>query len=227
MTRLPCLLRPQLALALFGLAAAGCTTTPPAGGGGAPPTGAPAETAVAPSVVAAATGASAPSPSVPGGPTVVKLRDGATMEVPAGAKPRPAPPNLPDKLLAAHVFRLEGEREGLSITELDREGRPCTTVLDDEWAKMDKARKDKDAERLAYRNVASIEEIRADGRRLLYSESKQGRPTDPERREATLATATMCEGDNYVALVYATDKAQLSGEIRGLLTRIAGSYRPR
>jgi hypothetical protein len=200
--------------------ARGSASAPVAASAAAPPARRPAA-GDAPAVSTAPTGEPA---------SEVVLNNGATLKLPGGAftKPFDTRARLPEEVLKAHMFKLGAGKRMLMVNEMKLVGDSCKASLDRESKRMKTAQDDTNPERLKYRKVGAFEELNVGGHRVLYSESKNrgfGLTGGPERPMVGMATMLMCRDDaNYVALMFASDKADLEDGLKGTLTKVVASY---
>ena len=187
-------------------------------------------TAAAGSGAATATGSSAPTAGAAaasggGGPLV--LRGGASLQLPAGVETARIPGGLSDAAGVAHAFKLPGGRRRLVVSELPLGGLTCREKLDEDVARMKGAQTETDPQRLALRRVNLIEDRVVGGHRVLYTESMQGTSlADAGAPFAAVASATMCEGEDLLLMVYVSDEGRLDPAIKPMLDALVASYRP-
>jgi len=157
----------------------------------------------------------------------VKLRSGATLELPAGAEETRVPGGVPGSVGNAHTFKLPGGRRRLLVGELGLEGQGCKERLDQELERMKAAREDKDPERLKLRSLTTLEERVVAGHRVLFNEAMQGTSLgDAGVPFAAVASVMMCEGQDMLVLVYVSDEAALAPSVKPMLDAVVTSYRP-
>ncbi len=168
----------------------------------------------------------ATKPALRGSQVQLKLGSGATLTLPAGATKRESGATRALEAVGrAHLFQLDGPGSLLSVTELSSSGQPCSTRLDGEWQRMQKAKAETAPQRLALRRVAVADDLKIRGQRVLYSEALQrgAGSTDAGRPFAAMASVMFCGGDALVVVMFASDQPQLPLGTKGMLEGIAGS----
>jgi hypothetical protein len=187
-------------------------------------------TAAAGSGAPAAAGSHEPSavaPAASGGGGPLGLRGGASLQLPTGAEITRIPGGLSDAAGVPHAFKLPGGRRRLVVSELPLAGLSCREKLDEDAARMKDAQKETDPQRLALRRVNAIEDRVVGGHRVLYTESMQGTSlSDAGAPFAAVASATMCEGEDLLLMVYVSDEGRLDPAIKPMLDALVASYRP-
>ena len=101
----------------------------------------------------------------------------------------------------------------------------CDKALDDEWAKMEKAKGDTDPKRLELRRMQGIERLTIAGRRALYSASGHT-PGEASTQRASLATLLTCTDRDYLVVMYAVKGPALPADAKQRLTDMVASYAP-
>jgi hypothetical protein len=215
-------------LPLVVLALAACHT-PPGEGGSASATPTSTQAAAAPGTAAPMPTSNEKAPTLAGSDGTVTLAGGAMLSLPKGAKPREVSAGrVPAEVAKAHLFELGHNKRLLMVNEFKMDGKDCKERLDEEWKKMMEAKNDKDPTRLAIRRMTTVDETKIDGHRVLYGEFIQTQLTEAEEKPtAAMASMTMCQGNNHVVLMYASDQPALPGGIRKTLTSVVKSYKPK
>lgn len=166
---------------------------------------------------------------------MVTLSGGGAVTLPAGAVEMRTPGGMPSEPGMSHrLFRLPNGRRRLAVSELGLQGKSCAARLDEEWARMQAAKTENDPHKLELRRVTSIEDRVVSGHRVLYSEAAQSvseeaqsvQPRDGGASPAAVAAAMMCEGPNFVLLMYVSDEPALDPAVRPMLDAVVGSFRP-
>lgn len=183
----------------------------------------------------ATTAAAAPTPQPPGEPGVLRLASGATLAMPQEARAselKNAAQRLPGVVKAAHKYELGGEKRLLLVNEMDREGLACDAVLDRELTRANKAQADTDEQKRALRQVKGITELKLGEHRALYAVSANRAPTpgggatDTSKPMMGVATLMMCQNDDYVVIMHATDQTVSAEDTKKMLVTLAASYKP-
>ncbi|MEM9692201.1 MAG: hypothetical protein AAGA56_06640 [Myxococcota bacterium] len=195
----------------------------------APATAAPRTPTEAPKAAAMA-----PAPEKAETPTTTtKLSNGATLTLPQGTveKTFTGAKNLPAGVGKTKMFRVAGdEKRLLLVSEMDRDGKACNVVLDEQLAKMKASQDETDPQKLAVRKVGSVEVLKAGGERLLFSQAKQKGIKSADGSDMPfvgMANAIFCRDETYVVLMYASnpEKPEPAGSQKKLLETVAASYK--
>jgi len=160
--------------------------------------------------------------------TSVRLSSGATLQLPPGAKTGKPPRALPKQVKAVHVFRFGDGNRRLVVNELARDGKTCGQLLDEEWKRMQAAKKDKDEGRLLFRRIGHVEQLKAAGRRVLYSRSKQRRLAKSDAGLTPMigmASASMCHADDFVVVLFASKNEGLPAGTKAMIVKLLASYK--
>lgn len=217
---------------------AGCQTSSSEGAGahGATSSSVAATSPTTSTTAAATATTTAPPPVQPAGePGVLKLASGATLAMPAEAKAselKNAAQRLPGVVKAAHKYELGGDKRLLLVNEMDREGLACDAVLDRELARANEAQADTDAQKRALRQVKGITELKLGEHRALYAVSANRAPspgggaTDTSKPMMGVATLMMCQNEDYVVIMHATDQNVAAEDTKKMLVALASSYKP-
>ncbi|MEM6786128.1 MAG: hypothetical protein AAF715_01315 [Myxococcota bacterium] len=226
------------------LTLAGCDLDPPPRGG--PGTAPATTTTMAPSASVSAVAAPnrgarsgrSPSPRAARSaaanfsdvPTKLSLSTGATVTIPPPARVRTgssATKQLPGLVKQAKVFEMGNDKRLLMVNELDREGKPCGTLIDEQRAKMESARVDQNPERLALRRQQSAEVVSVDGHDVLLGMAmhKGVSATDDEPFVGS-ASAIMCRDDHYLLVMFMARTEEAPGAPKKLLLDVVRSFEP-
>jgi hypothetical protein len=187
----------------------------------------PASAAVSGPGVAGPDGSAASSTVASAAPGLLGLRGGATLQLPAGASATRLPGGLSEATGVAHAFKLPEGKRRLAVSELPLDGKSCRDKLDEDAARMKASRQETDPQRLALRRVTTIEDRMVGGHRVLYTESMQGTSlSDAGAPFAAVASATMCEGQNLLLIIYVSDEGTLAPATKLMLDAMVSSYKP-
>ncbi len=157
-------------------------------------------------------------------PGKLSLSSGAMVTLPAGAKVGEVPAALPPEVKHAYVYTF-GDDARLMVNEMAVPAGGCDKGLDDEWAKMQKAKGDTDPKRLELRRVQGIEQLKVAGRRALYSASGHT-PGEASTQRASLATLLTCADRDYLVVMYAVKGPSLPDGTKERLVDLLASYVP-
>jgi hypothetical protein len=220
-----------LALTLLGCQTTGCKTSDGAGAGAGPPAPSASASASAAASAPAPTVSAAPAaerPAPPSGdPTVLTLTSGATLKMPAGARAKEmkaADKRLPGQVKQAYKYELTSDGKRLMlVNEMDREGMTCQALLDRELERANKAKEERDPQKLALREMKGVTAIEIGGHRALWAESLN-KPGSAAEGKMGVATLMMCRDEDYLVLMVAGTEPVAPDDTKTMLTTIAASY---
>ncbi len=168
------------------------------------------------------------APTLEGSTVKLTLRSGAEITLPAIAEAHEAPgrDRMPAEVLGTHLYHLGSSKRLLLVNEFDLAGKDCSTVIDEEIARMNQAKADTDPARRQFRQVGKVETISVGGERVLYADSMNRGVggLDAGRPAVAMATMVACRGGDHLVLMYTLDQPELPSGIKQMLSDVVASY---
>ena len=133
---------------------------------------------------------------------------------------------LSEQIAKMHVFTANAGERILSVTEMKQDAnKPCATMLDEQWARMEKSKKEAKNEV----EGARYEDTKLGRRRVLFYAGKQFGLYGKEKGRPKSSTATLltCDENTLIVVAHASKTAVKPSETRKLLWELTATLGPK